>query len=105
MNYSRAIYSLRKSSAFTAMSEKYEDIIWQDENTKIPTKQECEDELKRLEEEDKKTQYQRDRAPNYPAIQEQLDLLYHDMTAGKGDKTGEWYKAVNKVKTDNPKPE
>lgn len=49
--------------------------------------------------------YQRDRAPNYPAIQEQLDLLYHDMTAGKGDKTGEWYKAVNKVKTDNPKPE
>ena len=29
----------------------------------------------------------------------------HDMTAGKGDKTGEWYKAVNKVKTDNPKPE
>ena len=51
------------------------------------------------------TQYQRDRAPNYPAIQEQLDLLYHDMTAGKGDKTGEWYKAVTKVKTDNPKPE
>ena len=105
MNYIRAINSLRKSSSYTAMSEKYEDIIWQDKNTNIPTKKECEDELKRLEEEDKKTQYQRDRAPNYPAIQEQLDLLYHDMTAGKGDKTGEWYKAVNKVKTDNPKPE
>ena len=105
MNYIRAINSLRKSSSYTMMSEKYEDIIWQDKNTSIPTKKECEDELKRLEEEDKKTQYQRDRAPNYPAIQEQLDLLYHDMTAGKGDKTGEWYKAVNKVKTDNPKPE
>jgi hypothetical protein len=26
------------------------------------------------------------------------------MTAGKGDKTGEWYKAVKKVKDDNPKP-
>ena len=48
------------------------------------------------------TKYQRDR--KYPELGEQLDLLYHDMTAGKGDKTGEWYKAVNKVKTDNPKP-
>ena len=54
---------------------------------------------------EKKIQYQRDREISYPTIQKQLDLLYHDMTAGKGDKTGEWYKAVNKVKTDNPKPE
>jgi translation initiation factor 2 alpha subunit (eIF-2alpha) len=39
----------------------------------------------------------------YPEIGEQLDLLYHDMTSGKGDKTGEWYKAIKKVKDDNPK--
>ena len=48
-------------------------------------------------------QYQRDR--KYPAIGEQLDMLFHDMTAGKGSKDGEWYKAVAKVKSDNPKPE
>jgi hypothetical protein len=48
--------------------------------------------------------YARDRQQSYPAIAEQLDLLFHDMTAGKGDKTGEWYKAVKKVKDDNPKP-
>lgn len=48
--------------------------------------------------------YKRTRQEAYPALGEQLDLLFHDMTAGKGDKTGEWYKAVNKVKTDNPKP-
>ena len=48
--------------------------------------------------------YVRDRQESYPALGEQLDLLYHDMTAGKGDKTGEWYKAVKKVKDDNPKP-
>ena len=47
--------------------------------------------------------YQRDR--NYPVIGEQLDMLFHDMTAGKGSKDGEWYKAVAKVKSDNPKPE
>ena len=49
--------------------------------------------------------YQRDRHYIYPQIQEQLDLLYHDMVAGKGEKTGEWFKAVKKVKDDNPKPE
>ena len=48
--------------------------------------------------------YARGRQESYPALGEQLDLLYHDMTAGKGDKTGEWYKAVKKVKDDNPKP-
>lgn len=46
-------------------------------------------------------QYQRDR--QYPALGEQLDMLFHDMTSSKGDKTGEWYKAIAKVKADNPK--
>ena len=48
-------------------------------------------------------EYQRDRAKAYAQIKEQLDLLYHDMAADKGDKTGEWFKAVKKVKDDNPK--
>ena len=48
--------------------------------------------------------YARDRQQAYPALAEQLDMLYHDMTAGKGDKTGDWYKALKKVKDDNPKP-
>tara|TARA_R110000824_G_scaffold382945_1_gene576257 strand:+ start:141 stop:464 length:324 start_codon:yes stop_codon:yes gene_type:complete len=48
--------------------------------------------------------YKSARLESYGSIGDQLDLLYHDMTAGKGDKTGEWYKAVKKVKDDNPKP-
>ena len=48
--------------------------------------------------------YVRDRQESYPALGEQLDMLYHDMTSSKGDKTGDWYKAVKKVKDDNPKP-
>ena len=43
------------------------------------------------------------RASAYPELREQLDLLYKDMAADKGDKTGEWFKAVKKVKDDNPK--
>jgi len=48
-------------------------------------------------------QYQRDRAVAYAEIKEQLDLLYHDMAADKGDKTGEWFKAIKVVKDANPK--
>ena len=48
-------------------------------------------------------QYQRDRATAYAEIKEQLDLLYHDMAADKGDKTGEWFKAIKAVKEANPK--
>ena len=39
----------------------------------------------------------------YGSIESQLDLLYHDMDADKGDKTGEWFKAVAAVKTAIPK--
>jgi len=33
----------------------------------------------------------------------QLDLLYHDMTAGKLDNTGEWHKHIKAVKDANSK--
>ena len=39
----------------------------------------------------------------YGDIGEQLDLLYKDMLAGKGDSTGEWFKSIKAVKDDNPK--
>jgi len=48
--------------------------------------------------------YSYDRAKAYDSVVDQLDLLYHDMTADKGDKTGEWYKAIKAVKDANPKP-
>ena len=43
------------------------------------------------------------RVSEYKELKEQLDLLYHDMTAGKLDNTGEWRKHIKKVKDDNPK--
>ena len=39
----------------------------------------------------------------YGDIGDQLDLLYKDMLADKGDKSGEWFKAVKAVKDANPK--
>ena len=43
------------------------------------------------------------RASEYPELKEQLDLLYKDMLADKGDKTGEWFKHIKAVKDANPK--
>ena len=48
--------------------------------------------------------YQRTRAAAYEEVKEQLDQLYHDMTAGKLDATGEWHKAIKAVKDAAPKP-
>ena len=47
--------------------------------------------------------YVEKREKAYAQIKEQLDLLYHDMAADKGDKTGEWFKAIKAVKDANPK--
>ena len=67
----------------------------------LPSKAKIDAELKKLQDEYDSKQYQRDR--KYPQLGEQLDMLFHDMTSGKGDKTGEWYKTIAKVKSDNPK--
>ena len=45
------------------------------------------------------------RKKNYGDIGDQLDLLYKDMLAGKGDSTGEWFKSIKAVKDANPKEE
>jgi hypothetical protein len=39
----------------------------------------------------------------YGKIGDQLDLLYKDMLADKGDKTGEWFKKIKAVKDANAK--
>ena len=44
--------------------------------------------------------YQRDRATAYDPITEQLDQLYWDKKNG----TNKWVEAIDKVKSDNPKP-
>ena len=49
-------------------------------------------------------QYKRDRAASYPEIGEQLDKLWHDIDNGTLTTSGDFYTAINTVKTANPKP-
>jgi len=53
---------------------------------------------------DQNNGYKEARQDSYLSWREQLDQLYHDMAADKGDKTGDWFAAIKKVKDDNPKP-
>jgi len=48
--------------------------------------------------------YKRDRKAAYPEIGEQLDKLWHDINNGTLTTSGDFYTAINTVKTDNPKP-
>lgn len=49
-------------------------------------------------------QYKHDRKEAYPAISEQLDMLWHSIDSGTLDKTSDFYTTLKQVKDDNPKP-
>tara|TARA_B100000767_G_C19608025_1_gene468641 strand:+ start:473 stop:856 length:384 start_codon:yes stop_codon:yes gene_type:complete len=73
--------------------------------TELPTETVVNNKLKALQDEFDavNTDVAKARRSVYLPIWEQLDLLYKDMAADKGDKSGEWFKAIKKVKDDNPK--
>ena len=74
--------------------------FWSDDSVKKPTDSEINAELTKLETEYKNKKYQRDRAAEYPTLQDQLDMQYWDKKNG----TTTWVDAIAKVKSDNPKP-
>ena len=51
-----------------------------------------------------KLDYQKRRVKLYESLSNQLDMLYHDLVAGKLDETGTWAKHIKAVKDANPKP-
>ena len=98
----RAIYNVHSNVTHIFSHNEAYDV---DDNLVTLDEAKVQTETLRLQEEFDPPQFHRDREESFPRWQEQLDLLFHDMTAGKGSKTGEWYKAIAKVKADNPKPE
>ena len=65
-----------------------------------PSESDCTNGLKSLQDawDLENTGYKNNRKKEYKSVVEQLDQLYHDMTAGKLDATGEWHKAIKAVK-------
>jgi hypothetical protein len=102
MDISKAILAINPNAEVNVNGEDINQITWLNETTPI-SKSDIEAKMAELKTAFDAKQYQRDRAVAYAEVKEQLDLLYHDMAADKGDKTGEWFKAIKAVKDANPK--
>ncbi len=76
-----------------------DDLEWLDTIQSEPTELEIANEIIRLEEEYKATEYQRDRAEAYPSLAEQADMQFHDAVDG----TSTWLDAISAVKLQFPK--
>jgi len=99
-----AIKALRPTSSFSLIGDDYSTLMWNDSENAAPSESDVNAKLTELTTSYNAKSYQNVRETKYPSVEEQLDLLYHDMLADKGDKTGDWFAAVKKVKDDNPKP-
>jgi len=77
----------------------YENIIVYDNSITKPSEEEINTKIQEFKNKYELKQYQRDRAKNYPSIQEQLDMQYWDKING----TNKWQQAINAVKQKYPK--
>jgi len=100
INLGEVIKTIDANASFEIIDNDINKIIWH--STPI-SKTDIEAKRVEVQAEYDANQYQRDRAVAYKQLKEQLDLLYHDMVADKGDKTGEWFKHIKAVKDANPK--
>ena len=98
MDLFKAILSIRPDSKYSMTGNEYKNLIWFAENEfPPPTEEEVLEEAQKLQQEYENNQYQRDRAIEYPSIQEQLDTLYHQGYDG-------WKATIDEVKNKFPKP-
>ena len=97
----------------------YENLIIHDDSYDKPTSASLASELQRMQDEFDGNTYQRNRlegvsgsyaasqgtGSRYPAVTDQLDMLFHELeTSGSLTTSGSWFKAVKAVKDANPKP-
>jgi hypothetical protein len=99
INLIEAIVALDEN-ARVSVNETTKQIVWHCGNQKNLSEEAIQAKLTELQADYDALQYQRDRASQYPSIQDQLDMQYHDSVNG----TTTWKDAVAKVKADNPKP-
>lgn len=81
----------------------WENLVIHHKDKVKPTKKQCEDGLKQLQDEYDAKEYQRNRFLSYPDIGEQLDMLWHAINSGTLNKTSEFYTALKAVKDKYPK--
>jgi len=93
-----AILKINPNAQVVVRGEDVNTIEWHNGTTPIPANEILAKQQELITEYNSK-QYQRDRAKEYPSIQEQLDLQYWDKING----TNKWQQAINAVKQKYPK--
>ena len=97
-NIINAIKAINPSAEVSINADDINQITWHNGTQPIPTNEILAKQQELITEYNAK-QYQRDRAKEYPSIQEQLDLQYWD----KINNTNNWEQAINAVKNKYPK--
>ena len=93
-----AIKKINPNAHFVILDNDINQITWLNGTTPIPANEILAKQQELITEYNSK-QYQRDRAKDYPSIQEQLDMQYWDKING----TNKWQQAINAVKQKYPK--
>ncbi|HAE31507.1 MAG TPA: hypothetical protein DCF89_10350 [Flavobacteriales bacterium] len=73
------------------------------EGKTLPSQEEIDAKREELKAEYDAKKYQRDRQTEYPAIGDQLDMLFHAIDAGTLDKSSDFYTTIKAVKDKYPK--
>ena len=94
----KAILKINPNAQVSINADDINQITWHNETTPI-SKELILAKVAELQAEYEANQYQRDRAKNYPSIQEQLDMQYWDKING----TNNWQDAINAIKAQYPK--
>ena len=94
----KSILAINPTAQVTVIGEDTNNIEWKNGTTPIPAN-EILAKQQELITEYNSNKYQRDRAKDYPSIQEQLDMQYWDKING----TNKWQQAINAVKQKYPK--
>jgi basic membrane lipoprotein Med (substrate-binding protein (PBP1-ABC) superfamily) len=94
----KSILKINPTAQVSVNADDINQITWHNGTTPI-SKELILAKVAELQAEYEANQYQRDRAKEYPTIQEQLDMQYWDKING----TNNWQDAINAVKAQYPK--
>jgi hypothetical protein len=104
IKFIEAVISLRPNSIGKFATCGTEITEWHDTDNVQPTQEEVEAEVLRIQTDYDNKEYQRKRAQNYPAIADQIDMLWHAMDTGSLPKVDSFYDAIKSIKEQYPKP-